>query len=72
MNNGRLLLWTFTLATSLWALVILETVSKNLAVKSKLRDVTGEEFPEGLYGFFRSGASTRAASSWSAKTSARA
>jgi hypothetical protein len=52
MNNGRLLLWTFTLATSIWALVILEAVIQNLEVKAKLRDVTGEEFPEGLYGFF--------------------
>ncbi|MDR2368772.1 MAG: hypothetical protein LBF58_11840 [Deltaproteobacteria bacterium] len=52
MNNGRLILWTFALALSLWALVVLEAAITNLEVKAKLRDMTGEEFPEGLYGFF--------------------
>ncbi|MDR2385974.1 MAG: hypothetical protein LBE80_00130 [Deltaproteobacteria bacterium] len=52
MNNGQLIIWTFTLATSLWALIILEAVTKHLEVKAKLREMTGEEFPEGLHGFF--------------------
>jgi hypothetical protein len=52
MREGQLVLWTFTLAFSLWALVLLEAVSKYLTVNSKLRDMTEEEFPEGLRGFF--------------------
>ncbi|MDR2301013.1 MAG: hypothetical protein LBF38_03080 [Deltaproteobacteria bacterium] len=52
MNNGQLIIWTFTLATSLWALIVLEAVTKHLEIKAKLREMTAEEFPEGLHGFF--------------------
>jgi hypothetical protein len=52
MQEGQLILWTFTLAFSLWSLVLLEAISRHLTVKAKLRDMTSEEFPEGLYTFF--------------------
>ncbi|MDR1677265.1 MAG: hypothetical protein LBS44_02615 [Deltaproteobacteria bacterium] len=52
MREGQLLLWTFSLAASLWVLVILEAISKYLSIKSKLREISGEEIPEGLSGFF--------------------
>jgi hypothetical protein len=54
MNQGQLFLWTFFLASSLWLLVVLEAVIIRLEVKSRLRDMTAEEFPDGLHSFFES------------------
>ncbi|MDR1111165.1 MAG: hypothetical protein LBP92_10860 [Deltaproteobacteria bacterium] len=52
MRNGQLVLWTFMLAFSLWALVFLGAISGYLTAKARLRPMADEEVPAGLFGFF--------------------